>query len=91
MTKAEFIDAVKNARGIDLTRKETETVVNAVFEVLGTAIRRDKKFTFPGFGRFAVRAYKARNGRDPRTQEEIRIPARKTVAFNPSPKLKRLL
>lgn len=91
MTKAELIDAVKNSRSVTLTRKDTEVVVNAVFDALSAAIRKDKKFTFPGFGRFEVRAYKSRPGRDPRTQEEIQIRARKTVAFRPAPKLKNSL
>ncbi len=91
VTKAQFIDEVKNTRGIDLTRKQTEEVVNAVFDVLAVAIRRDKKFTFPGFGIFAVRTRKARPGRDPRTQEVIRLKATKTVAFRPAPKFRNIL
>ncbi len=91
VTKAQFIDEVKNTRGIDLTRKQTEEVVNAVFDVLAMAIRRDKKFTFPGFGAFAVRTRKARPGRDPRTQEIIQLKATKTVAFRPAPKFRNIL
>lgn len=89
MTKAEFIDAVKNARGVDLTRRETEVVVNAMFDVLAVALRRHKKFTFPGFGRFDVRSLSARVARDPRTQDEIRVKASKTVAFKAAPKLRK--
>ena len=91
MTKAQFIDEVKNTRGVDLTRKQTEAVVNAVFDTLSTAIRREKKFTFPGFGAFQVRTRKARPGRDPRTQALIQLKATKTVAFRPAPKLRNLL
>ncbi len=88
MTKAEFIDAVKNARGVNLTRRETEIVVNTVFDVLTTAIRKHKKFTFPGFGRFMVSHHKARMGRDPRTQERIAIKATKSVVFKAAPRLR---
>ena len=91
VTKAQFIDEVKNTRGIDLTRNQTEEVVNAVFDVLAMAIRRDKKFTFPGFGGFVVRTRKARPGRDPRTQEVIQLKATKTVAFRPAPKFRNIL
>ena len=91
MTKAEFIDKVKNSRGIDLTRKDTEKVINTVFDVLSASVRRHKKFTLPGFGTFMVRTRKARKGRDPRTQEVIHIKATKTVAFKPSPKFKNSL
>ncbi len=91
MTKAQFIDEVKNTRGIDLTRKQTEAVVNAVFDVLTVAIRRDKKFTFPGFGAFELRTRKARPGRDPRNQQIIQLKATKTVAFRPAPKFRNIL
>ncbi len=91
VTKSQFIDEVKNTRGIDLTRKQTEEVVNAVFDVLTVAIRRDKKFTFPGFGAFMIRTRKARSGRDPRTQELIQLKATKTVAFRPAPKFRNIL
>lgn len=91
VTKAQFIDEVKNTRGVDLTCKQTEIVVNAVFDVLSVSIRRDKKFTFPGFGVFHVRTRKARSGRDPRTQELIQLKATKTVAFRPAPKFRNVL
>ena len=89
MTKAEFIDEVKNKRGVNLTRRDAEHLVNVVFEVLETAVRRDKKFTFPGFGTFEVRQRKARMGTDPRTQEPLRIRASRSVFFRASPRLKR--
>ena len=88
MTKAELINEIKNSRGIHLTRRETEAVVNTLFDVLATAIRRHKKFTYPGFGAFVVRTRRSREGRDPRTQEPIAIKSSKTVAFKPAPKLK---
>ncbi len=88
MTKAEFIDEIKKQRGIDLTRKDVELVVNAVFDVLTTALRRHKKFTMPGFGIFQVRVRKARAGTDPRNGEPIKIAATKTVSFRPSPRLR---
>ncbi|HIA01899.1 MAG TPA: HU family DNA-binding protein [Myxococcales bacterium] len=91
MTKAEFIDEVKNRRDIHLTRKQTEHVINTVFDVLSQTIRRQKKFTFPGFGVFVVRSRKARTGRDPRNQQLIQLKATKTVAFRPAPKLKNSL
>lgn len=88
MTKAEFIDAVKKRRGVNLTRRQTEEVVNAVFDVLALTLRRHKRFTFPGFGRFAVTTRKARMGTDPRNQEAIRVPATRSVTFKPAPKLR---
>ena len=88
MTKAEFVDAVKNTRGVNLTRREVEHVVNVVFDVLAVAIRRHKRFTFPGFGRFTVRTNKAREARDPRTQEPVRVKASRSVIFKAAPRLR---
>jgi len=91
MTKAELIDEVRNTKGIELTKKATEEVVDAVFGALATAIKKDARFSYPGFGTFVVRNRKERKGRNPKTKAEILIPASKTVAFKPAPKLKALV
>ncbi len=91
MTKADLIEEVRNAKGVDLTKKETEAVVSAVFEAIRGAIKKDKRFSFPGFGTFSVRQRKPRKGRNPRTGAQITIKASKTVGFKPAPKLKSVL
>ncbi len=91
MTKADLIEEVRNAKGVDLTKKETEAVVSAVFEAIRGAIKKDKRFSFPGFGTFTVRQRKPRKGRNPRTGAQITIKASKTVGFKPAPKLKSVL
>jgi len=91
MTKAELIEEVRKAKGVDLTKKQTELVLNEVFEAMTAAIKKDKRFSFPGFGTFAVRSRKARKGRNPQNGTEITIKASKTVGFKPAPKLKSVL
>lgn len=91
MTKADLIEEVRNAKGVELTKKETEAVVSAVFEAIRGAIKKDKRFSFPGFGTFTVRQRKPRKGRNPRTGASITIKASKTVGFKPAPKLKSVL
>ncbi len=92
MTKAEFVDAVqKAAKGSTLSKRETEDLVDCIFDVLCKSIRKDKRFAFPGFGTFTVRNRKARSGRNPRTGETIKIKASKTVSFKPAPKLKSMV
>ncbi|MCA9520377.1 MAG: HU family DNA-binding protein [Myxococcales bacterium] len=88
MTKAELIDAVRGAQGVNLTKKDTEVLVNALFEAIKKAIAKDKRFSYPGFGTFSIRARKQRKGRNPRTGDEITIKASKTVGFKPAPKFK---
>lgn len=90
MTKAELIERVTKA---NKNRKVSKTLVNNVidscFEVLGKTIKKDGRFTYPGFGTWNVRRRKARRGRNPQTGSEINIPASKTVGFKPSPDLKK--
>ena len=92
MTKAELINAILKTKGMpELTKKATGEIVDAVFENLAKAIRTEKRFVFPGFGTFTVRRRKARKGRNPRTGQEIKIAATKTVTFKPAPQLKKFL
>jgi DNA-binding protein HU-beta len=91
MTKNDLIEAIKNAKGLELTKKQTEAVVAQVFETIGGAIKKNKRFSYPGFGTFTVRTRKARVGQNPRTHEKIQIKASKTVGFKPAPKLKNSL
>jgi len=91
MTKTELIDQIREAKGVELTKQQTEIVLNAVFEAMRNAIKRDKRFAFPGFGTFTVRTRKPRKGRNPKTGAIITIKASKTVGFKPAPKLKSVL
>ncbi|MFQ5445229.1 MAG: HU family DNA-binding protein [Nitrospinales bacterium] len=65
--------------------------MDSAFEILSQGIKKEKRFSYPKFGTFTVRSRKARNGRNPRTQEQILIKASKTVSFKPSPALKESL
>lgn len=87
MTKAELVNAV--AKAAKLSKRAAEDAVDATFEALTRAIKRDKRFQVPGFGTFSVRSRKARKGRNPQTGAEIAIRASRTVGFKPAPTLKR--
>lgn len=89
MTKSELISQVVERIGEGkLTKKLTEEVVEATFDVVKGALLEDSRFSFPGFGTFTVKSRAARKGRNPRTNEEITIPASRTVTFKPAPRLK---
>jgi DNA-binding protein HU-beta len=90
MTKAELIEKVQAAHG-DLSRRQVGLLVDTLFEHLAKGIRKDKRFTMPGFGTFAVKKRAGRVGRNPRTGAEIRIAPTKTVGFKPAPELKKAL
>jgi DNA-binding protein HU-beta len=89
LTKDELINAViKSCKNDGLTKRLTGDVVDAAFEAISKAIKKDKRFAYPSFGTFTVRSRKARKGRNPQTGEEIKIKASKTVGFKPAPTLK---
>lgn len=89
MTKAELVEKVtKEVKHRELSKAAINEVSDAIFTVLSKGIKKDKRFTYPGFGTFTVRSRKARKGRNPQTGESISIPASKTVGFKPSPDFK---
>lgn len=88
MTKAELIERLQKGSGKDLSKKALGELVDEVFLHIGKAVKRKKRFSYPGFGTFSLKKRAARVGRNPRTNEEVAIPSQKTVVFKPAPNLK---
>ena len=86
MNKTELIAAVAEKTG--LTKKDAERVVSATFETVTETLKKGDKVSVSGFGIFEVKTREARIGRNPRTKEEIKIPATKLPAFKASKTLK---
>ena len=92
MTKAELIDKVcSTLKHRDLSKAAVNEISDTLFENLSKGIKKDKRFTYPGFGTWTVRTRKARKGRNPQTGAVINIPASKTIGFRPSPEVKSTL
>jgi DNA-binding protein HU-beta len=93
MTKAELIDTVWNHKTVksELTKKACTEIIDATFEVMSKSIKKEKRFSYPGFGTWTVRKRKARTGRNPQTGEKITIKASKTVGFKPATQFKGIL
>lgn len=87
MTKGDLINAVAKAE--KLSKRAAGGALDAAFESLARAIKKDKRFQMPGFGTFSVRSRKARKGRNPQTGAVINIKASRTVGFKPAPNLKK--
>lgn len=87
MTKADLVSAV--AKTTKLSKRAAGDAVDATFDNLARAIKKDRRFQVPGFGTFSVRSRKARKGRNPQTGDVIAIKASRTVGFKPAPVLKR--
>ncbi len=89
MTKSDLIEAViKSVKDDDLSKRLTADIIDNAFSVISKSIKKEKRFSYPGFGTFTVKNRKARKGRNPQTGEELKIKASKSVGFKPSPKLK---
>ena len=86
MNKGELITSVANK--IDITKKDAEKAVNAVFETIQETMATGERVQLIGFGTFEVRERKARKGRNPQTGEEIDIPAAMVPAFKAGKGLK---
>jgi DNA-binding protein HU-beta len=91
MTKQELVEKLHGMWDGQLTKKLAGDLVDAVFDNVALAIRKDKRFSYPGFGTFVVRNRKARTGRNPQTGEKIKIKASKGVGFRAAKTLKEKL
>lgn len=89
MTKAELVDEV--AKAADMTKKESEVVVDEVLKNIVQALNRGEKIELRGFGSFRVRRRDPRRGRNPKTGAAVDIPARKVPFFKPGKELKQLI
>ena len=86
MTRADLIEEV--SRLAELSRKDSEVVVETIFDSVVCALLTGDKTEIRGFGSFRIRQRKPRVGRNPKTGEEIPISARRVVTFRPGQKLK---
>ena len=86
MTKAELVHVVA---GKGMTKKAAAEMVDALFDTIAKSIKKEKRFSYPGFGTWTVRERKARMGRNPQTGAQLKIKASKTVGFKPSAELKK--
>ena len=89
MTKADLIEEV--SRLADLTRKDSEIIVETIFESIVTSLRAGDKIEIRGFGSFRTRQRKPRVGRNPKTGDRVDVPAKKIPFFKPSKELKDLV
>ena len=89
MNKAELINAAAEKAG--LSKKDTETAINAAIEVISHCLAEGDKVQLVGFGAFEVKCRAERTGRNPKTKETIKIPASKVPVFKAGKALKDLV
>lgn len=86
MNKTELVAAV--AAKAELSKKDAEAAVTAVFDSVKDALADGDKVALVGFGTFSVKTRAARTGLNPRTKETIEIPESKVPAFKAGSALK---
>ena len=86
MNKTELIAAV--AEKADLSKKDAEAAVTAAIDAITAALSQQEKVQLVGFGSFEVKTRAERVGRNPKTKENIKIPASKTPVFKAGKALK---
>jgi integration host factor subunit beta len=89
MTKADLIEEV--SRLAELTRKDSEVIVETIFDSVVRSLRVGDKIEIRGFGSFRTRQRKPRVGRNPKTGDRVEVPAKKIPFFKPSKELKDLI
>ncbi|OLE11118.1 MAG: integration host factor subunit beta [Acidobacteria bacterium 13_1_20CM_4_56_7] len=86
LTKADLIEEV--LRVTELPRKESESIVETIFESIIEALQKGEKIEIRGFGSFRTRQRRGRVGRNPKTGAKVEVPAKKIPFFKPSKELK---
>ncbi|MCC6160494.1 MAG: integration host factor subunit alpha [Deltaproteobacteria bacterium] len=89
MTKADLVNTIYEKIGF--SKKESARIVELVFEIIKDTLEKGEKIKISGFGNFVVREKRSRIGRNPQTNEEITISARKVLTFKPSQVLRNAL
>ena len=86
MNKTDLVEVV--ALKTELSKKDSEKAVKAVFEAIEEALVAGDKVQLVGFGTYAVKERAAREGRNPKTGESMTIAASKVPAFTAGKALK---
>jgi len=89
MTKADLIEAV--SRATELNKKQAEEIVNTFLESIIDSLNRGEGVELRGFGSFRIRSRGPRMGRNPRTGESVKVPAKKVPYFKVGRHLKEMI
>ncbi|MBR3243772.1 MAG: HU family DNA-binding protein [Parasporobacterium sp.] len=81
MNKVELVEAMADKAGI--SKKDAEAALKAFIETVEAEVKKDNKVQLVGFGTFELSKRAARKGRNPQTNETIKIKASKSPKFKP--------
>ena len=89
MTKADLFDELSKVA--NLTKKQSEAIVDTVFESMTEALAKGEKVELRGFGSFKIRRRRARRGRNPKTGAMVSVPAKRVPFFKVGKQLRELV
>ena len=89
MTKADLIEEISH--DIEMTQKDSEMIIEAIFDSIVRALRRGDKVEIRGLGSFGTRQRDPRVGRNPKTGERVEVLAKRVPFFKPGKELKELV
>jgi len=87
LTKSELIEKLSEENSY-LNKRDAESVVNLIFNNISDALSQGDRVEIRGFGSFSVRERDAREARNPKSGEIVRIPDRKTPFFKTGKELR---
>ena len=90
MTKSGLIEDVAQ-RTPHISKRDTEVVVNTIFDSMVEALKRGDRIEIRGFGSFQVKLREAREGRNPKTGAQVHISAKRTPFFKVGKELKEMV
>ncbi len=80
MTKRDLIDEV-NRRFPHLSRRDSEVIINSIFDSMIGAMANGDRIEIRGFGSFVVKHRRAREGRNPKSGTVVSVPAKRVPFF----------
>ncbi|MBK2123958.1 HU family DNA-binding protein [Fangia hongkongensis] len=86
MNKSELVNAI--AKDADVKKEVAHRALDAAIDAITNALKKGDTVTLVGFGSFQVRERAARDGRNPKTGEKMKIKASKSPAFKAGKLLK---
>ncbi|MBP1752647.1 MAG: ihfB-2 [Geobacteraceae bacterium] len=87
MTKSELVEKLLSENSV-LTRKDSEMVVDIVFDSMRNALKNGEKVEIRGFGSFTIRERSSREARNPKNGQVVNIPSKKTPFFKTGKELR---
>jgi len=80
MTRSELIEKISE-KSEGLTLKQTEIVIDTVFDSIKDALQKGEKVEIRGFGNFRLKERGPRKARNPKTGEPVDVPGKKAIRF----------